>query len=196
MKIYHCLAEDGRRYYGQLHGEDRGLLEVWEGDIFTTWRPTDAVVKIARLLSPLPLPPNIFALGLSYRKHAEETGIEAAPEPIVFMKASTSVIGPEEAILLPDAGPTKVDYEGELAVVIGRRGKNIPLAEAMDYVLGYTCANDVSARDWQFERQQGQWVRGKSFDSFCPLGPCLTTRDELPHPNRLAIRTEIGRAHV
>ncbi|HOU78728.1 MAG TPA: fumarylacetoacetate hydrolase family protein, partial [Syntrophales bacterium] len=129
---------------------------------------------------------------LSYRKHADETGIEVIPEPLVFMKATTSVIGPEEPILLPAAGPYKVDYEGELAVVIGKRGKNIPREQAMDYVLGYTCANDVSARDWQFERQQGQWTRGKSFDTFCPLGPCLVTRDELPRPNTLAIRTVLN----
>jgi len=192
MKIYHCLADDGRRYYGQLHKEDQGLLEVWEGNLFAPWTPTETVVKINKLLPPLLLPPNIFALGLSYRRHADETGIEVIPEPLVFMKASTSVIGPEDTILLPDAGPAKVDYEGELAVVIGRRGKNIPPPEAMDYVLGYTCANDVSARDWQFERQQGQWVRGKSFDSFCPLGPCLVTRDELPDPNKLAVRTVLN----
>jgi len=191
MKIYRGLAEDGKVYYGLWHQDDPPVLQVLGGDIFTALTPTDTLVHVKKLLPPL-APPNIFALGLSYRRHADETGIEVISEPLVFLKASTSVIGPEDPIVLPAAGPEKVDYEGELAVVIGRRGKNIPEAEAMDYVLGYTCANDVSARDWQFERQQGQWTRGKSFDTFCPLGPCLVTRDELPHPNRLAIRTVLN----
>lgn len=98
------------------------------------------------------------------------------------------MIGPDDAILLPSVGPDRVDYEAELAVVIGRRAKNVSREEALDYVLGYTCANDVSARDWQMEKQKHQWARGKSFDTFCPLGPCLVTRDEIPDPNVLRIR--------
>ena len=109
--------------------------------------------------------------------------------PVIFIKANSSVIGPEEMILLPHVGPDQVDYEAELAVIIGRKAKNISREEALEYVLGYTCANDVSARDWQIEKQKKQWSRGKSFDTFCPLGPCLVTRDEIPDPNRLAIRS-------
>jgi len=108
---------------------------------------------------------------------------------VIFIKANSSVIGPEEMILLPHVGPDQVDYEAELAVIIGRKAKNISREEALEYVLGYTCANDVSARDWQIEKQKKQWSRGKSFDTFCPLGPCLVTRDEIPDPNRLAIRS-------
>lgn len=112
MKIYHCLADDGRCYYGQLHKDDRGCSRCWKAT-FAPWTPTETVVKISKLLPPL-LPPNIFALGLSYHKHADETGIELIPEPLVFMKAATSVIGPEDTILLPVAGPEKVDYEVNL----------------------------------------------------------------------------------
>jgi 2-keto-4-pentenoate hydratase/2-oxohepta-3-ene-1,7-dioic acid hydratase in catechol pathway len=94
-----------------------------------------------------------------------------------------------EPIRLPQAGPDRVDYEAELAVVIGKRAKNLSPAEAFDHILGYTCANDVSARDWQIEKQQKQWARGKSFDTFCPLGPCLVTRDGGIDPNRLQVRS-------
>ena len=116
--------------------------------------------------------------------------------PIVFMKATTSVIGHEEPILLPAAGPEKVDYEAELAVVIGKSVKNIKTSEALDCILGYTCANDISARDWQFEKQKGQWVRGKSFDTFCPLGPWLVTKDEIADPNRLRIRAVLNEGDI
>jgi len=191
MKIYRCLGEDDNVYYGHRHGDDPETLHVREGSLFGSLLPVNKTVKIKKLLPPL-APVNIFALGLSYRKHADETGIEVIAEPLVFLKATNSVIGPGDPILLPAAGPDKVDYEGELAIVIGKRGKNISPEAAMEYVLGYTGANDVSARDWQFERQQGQWTRGKSFDTFCPLGPCLVTKEEIPCPNRLAIRTVLN----
>ena len=134
----------------------------------------------------------IFALGFNYGKHASETGAKLPFIPVVFMKALTSAIGHGEAILLPAAGPEKVDYEGELAVVIGKKGKNIAPSEVFDHVLGYTCANDISARDWQMDKergQKGQWIRGKSFDTFCPLGPALVTREDIPFPNGLRLRT-------
>jgi 2-keto-4-pentenoate hydratase/2-oxohepta-3-ene-1,7-dioic acid hydratase in catechol pathway len=191
MKIYRCIAEDGRIRYGLLKESEPGFIQVLKGGMFTTFKPTDAIIKIKKLLSPLD-PPSIFALGFSYRKHADEAGTDVSPHPVVFMKAATSVVGHGDKILLPSAGPDKVDYEGELAVVIGKRAKNVSVSEAMNYILGYTCANDVSARDWQFEKQRGQWIRGKSFDTFCPLGPCLVTREELPDPNRLYIRTVLN----
>jgi 2-keto-4-pentenoate hydratase/2-oxohepta-3-ene-1,7-dioic acid hydratase in catechol pathway len=113
----------------------------------------------------------------------------AVPDfPILFMKATNSAIGHLEPILLPEAGPEKVDYEAELAVVIGKQAKNLKISEARHCILGYTCANDVSARDWQLEKQKGQWVRGKSFDTFCPLGPWLVTKDDIEDPDRLPIR--------
>lgn len=191
MKICRCLTEDGRIHYGLYPSETTGTMQVLKGDIFTSLKPTDMYLKILAYLPPVE-PPNIFALGLSYRKHAEEIGTDVSPHPIVFIKANTSVTGHDTNILLPAAGPDQVDYEGELAVIIGKGGKNIKVSEAMNHVLGYTCANDVSARDWQFEKQKGQWTRGKGFDTFCPLGPCLVTRDEIPDPNRIAIKTMIN----
>jgi 2-keto-4-pentenoate hydratase/2-oxohepta-3-ene-1,7-dioic acid hydratase in catechol pathway len=109
---------------------------------------------------------------------------------VLFIKNTAAVQNPGDAIELPVKLPsTKVDYECELAVVIGKRCKNVSRADALDYVLGYTCANDVSARDWQRDGGGGQWCQGKGFDTFCPLGPVLVTRDEIPNPNALRIRT-------
>lgn len=110
--------------------------------------------------------------------------------PVLFVKGTNAVQNPGEPILIPThLRSQEVDYECELAVVIGRRCKNVRREEALGYVLGYTCANDVSARDWQLKRGGGQWCRGKSFDTFAPLGPCLVTPDEIPNPNSLRIRT-------
>jgi len=125
------------------------------------------------------LPPNVIAIGLNYRKHAEEQGLAKLPaEPLIFLKATTSVIGPGEPIVLPHSAPGEVDFEAELAVVIGKRARNVSDDDAMEFVLGFTCANDVSARDCQKVRDK-QWARGKSFDTFCPLGPVIVTPDEL-----------------
>jgi 2-keto-4-pentenoate hydratase/2-oxohepta-3-ene-1,7-dioic acid hydratase in catechol pathway len=130
-------------------------------------------VNPRKILPPVD-PPMIFAIGLNYRSHAAETGKPIPEAPVVFAKATTSVIGPGEPILLPAAGPECVDYEVELAVVIGRRARNVKADQAHQYILGYTIANDVSARDWQ--QRLGQWVRAKSFDTFCPIGPCVETQ--------------------
>lgn len=128
-------------------------------------------------------PPNIVAIGLNYRKHAEEQGLTKLPaEPLIFLKATTSVIGPGEAIVLPHSAPSEVDFEAELAVVIGKKARNVSEDDAMGYVLGFTCANDVSARDCQKVRDK-QWARGKSFDTFCPLGPVIVTPDEIDGQN-------------
>jgi len=140
-----------------------------------------------RLLPPIPNPPKIICLGLNYRDHAAESGQPVPTEPIVFSKYASSLIGPGAPIVLP---PTsfEVDYEAELVFVIGRRGRHVPEAEAMSYVAGYTCGNDVSARDYQLKKPGGQWMAGKTFDSFAPVGPVLVTADEIPDPHRLAIR--------
>jgi len=138
-------------------------------------------------------PPMILGIGLNYRQHAVETGAKIPDYPIVFYKAPGTLVGPEAPIVLPRSlRSDKVDYEGELAFVIGRDAKNVPASEAMDYVLGFTIANDVSARDWQIERGGGQWTRSKSFDSFCPVGPVLVTTDELPNYDRLQIITRVN----
>ena len=170
-----------------------GALRLIEGDLFGAWRVTDEVAPAgARRLAPI-VPPTIYCIGLNYRKHAEETGAAIPQYPVLFIKAQAALHHPDQPILIPTHAPShKVDYECELAVVIGRRAKNVRAADALDYVLGYTCANDVSARDWQVEWGGGQFCRGKSFDTFCPLGPVLVTADAIPNPNALDIRTVLN----
>jgi 2-keto-4-pentenoate hydratase/2-oxohepta-3-ene-1,7-dioic acid hydratase in catechol pathway len=191
MKIIRFLADDGKILNGRYHDDAPDHAEVIEGDIFKEFKVTRKKEKISQFLPPV-LPSNILALGLNYRKHADETKMEAPEFPVLFLKTTSSVIGHEAPILIPAAGPDQVDYEGELAVIISRSAKNVSPDQAFDYILGYTCANDVSARDWQFEKQKGQWARGKSFDTFCPLGPFLVTKDEIRDPNRLHIRTTLN----
>jgi 2-keto-4-pentenoate hydratase/2-oxohepta-3-ene-1,7-dioic acid hydratase in catechol pathway len=142
-------------------------------------------------LAPVTRPPKIICLGLNYRDHAIESGAPIPKEPIVFSKYATAVIGPGAPIRLPPDSQ-KVDYEAELVFVIGKGGRNIPEADAMLHVAGYTCGHDVSARDYQIERGGGQWVIGKTFDTFAPLGPALVTPDELPDPHRLRIQCRLN----
>jgi len=187
MKIIRFITEQGKVVYGFSEG---GLEEarIITGDIFGKFEVTDRVEKIAQLLSPVE-PKNIIALGLNYGEHADETGIRKPESPVMFIKATSSVIGHGNYIVLPAAGPDEVDYEAELAIVIGRDAKNVSPEDAVNYIFGYTCANDVSARDWQKIKQKKQWARGKSFDTFCPLGPCLVTKDEVTDPDNLRIRS-------
>jgi 2-keto-4-pentenoate hydratase/2-oxohepta-3-ene-1,7-dioic acid hydratase in catechol pathway len=162
------------------------------GDIFDSPTVTTEKADVARLLAPV-TPPNILCIGLNYRRHAQETGAKIPEFPVLFLKNNAALQHPGGPIFLPmHRKSDQVDYEGELAVVIGRTCKNVSRAAALDYVLGYTCANDVSARDWQIQRGGSQWCRGKSFDTFCPLGPCLVTRDEIPNPNALRICTRVN----
>ena len=135
-------------------------------------------------------PGKIVAIGLNYRDHAREAGLEIPDHPLVFAKFPSAVIGPDEPILIDPSLTARVDWEVELAVVIGARMRNVDAVNALEHIFGYTVANDVSARDVQF--RDGQWVRGKSFDSFCPLGPNVVTRDELPDPQRLKLRTRVN----
>ncbi|MFQ5490353.1 MAG: fumarylacetoacetate hydrolase family protein [Phycisphaerae bacterium] len=149
------------------------MARLIDGELFGTKTVTDREVAIARLLAPVD-PPNIFGIGLNYRAHAAEGDRELPDEPLVFLKATTSVLDPGGPILLPPSAPEEVDFEAELAVVIGRTARGVRPEEAVDYVLGYTCANDVTARDCQ-KRRDKQWTRAKGFDTFCPLGPWLVT---------------------
>ncbi|MFF5990071.1 fumarylacetoacetate hydrolase family protein [Prauserella flavalba] len=137
-----------------------------------------------RLLAPI-LPSKVIAVGRNYAAHAQEFGNEVPGEPMIFLKPSTSVIGPNAAIKLPPAS-SRVDFEGELAVVIGQPVRNVPAARAAQAILGYTIANDVSARDLQ--KSDGQWGRAKGFDTFCPLGPWIETSLD---PADLALRSEV-----
>jgi 2-keto-4-pentenoate hydratase/2-oxohepta-3-ene-1,7-dioic acid hydratase in catechol pathway len=143
-------------------------------------------ITSAELLAPVPRPGKVVAIGRNYREHAAEEGVDPPTAPLIFAKWPSSVIG-HGAEIRWDPGLTgQVDYEAELAVVIGRRARNVGIDEALDHVLGYTCLDDVSARDLQFG--DGQWVRGKSLDTFCPMGPWIVTTDEIVDPQRLAIR--------
>jgi 2-keto-4-pentenoate hydratase/2-oxohepta-3-ene-1,7-dioic acid hydratase in catechol pathway len=190
MKIIRYQSPAGEIGYAQQHPNDS--TTKLRGTLFNGLEPTGEPAPVARLLAPLD-PTVILCIGLNYRQHAAETNAPLPQFPVLFFKNPASVQHPGEPITLPRwMASAKVDYECELAVVIGQRAKNVPRERALDYVLGYTCANDVSARDWQKEGGGGQWCRGKSFDTFAPLGPCLVTRDEIPNPNALGIRTVVG----
>jgi len=164
-----------------IHQKDNGDFEA-----------TDEAITPFQLLTPIDFR-CIYAIGLNYRAHAEETGMEIPKYPMVFMKAPTAVQNPGDPVVLPRfLRSDKVDYEAELGVVIGRPCKNVKPEDALSYVLGYVCANDVSARDWQKEKGGGQFCRGKTFDTFCPVGPCLATADEIPDPSSLTIRSYVN----
>ncbi|HVO68339.1 MAG TPA: fumarylacetoacetate hydrolase family protein [Syntrophales bacterium] len=188
MKLIHFITRENTELCGLYKPEHPDRALVIRGDMFEDFEVTSELAEIHSILPPIS-PCNILALGLNYRKHADETKVSYPDIPIVFIKATSSVIGHMSPILLPAAGPENVDYEAELAVIIRKKVKNIPPSEVLDCILGYTCANDVSARDWQIEKQKKQWARGKSFDTFCPLGPYLVTRDEISDPQNLRIRT-------
>jgi 2-keto-4-pentenoate hydratase/2-oxohepta-3-ene-1,7-dioic acid hydratase in catechol pathway len=178
--------------HGGIHHaaqESDGTARRVEGSIFGAFEVTPERAHVAKLLAPVD-PAAIVCVGLNYRHHAEESKAPIPQHPVVFMKLPSAVQHPGDPIVLPrQLNSTEVDYECELAVVIGRRAKNVRREHALDHVLGYTCANDVSARDWQIRWGGSQWCRGKTFDTFAPLGPCLTLRDEIPDPSQLKIRT-------
>lgn len=141
------------------------------------------------LQAPVPRPGKIICLGVNYRDHAEESNASLPEYPIVFTKYANTVIGSGEAIVLPKV-TDQVDYEAEFGVVIGRPARNVSEAEALDYVAGYVCFNDVSARD--FQHRTSQWTIGKTFDTFGPMGPALVTADEIPDPHNLNIQLRLG----
>lgn len=149
----------------------------------------EAAVRISdvRVLAPIYDPEKIICIGLNYADHAAESNMPVPSEPVVFSKYATSIIGPGETIVAPPTSK-KLDYEAELVVVIGRSGRNIPETEAMGYVAGYTVGHDVSARDYQLEKPAGQWMMGKTFDTFAPIGPEIVTGEEIPDPHVLDIR--------
>lgn len=195
MKIIRFLSDDGRILYGQYTSEKPEIANIIIGDVFNDCIITPETAYVKSFLSPI-MPSNILAIGLNYRRHAEETGATIPEYPVLFMKTTTSVIGHNEPVILPKIGAGSVDYEAELAVVIGKKVKNMSILEVQDCICGYTCANDISARDWQFGMQKGQWVRAKSYDTFCPLGPCLVTKDEIEDPNCLRIRSILNEQYV
>lgn len=145
------------------------------------------LAEVKRFLPPLD-PPNIIALGLNYLEHAKEGKWDLPPAPVVFLKATTSLVGHLSPIILPTEAPAEVDYEAELTIVIGKEAKNVPEEKALDYIFGYTCGNDVSARDCQM-RMDKQWARAKSFDTFAPTGPVIETELD---PSNLAVRSMLN----
>lgn len=189
MRIARFRAADGQIGQGVVEQES---INVIDGDVFGSWKPTGRKMRMAdvTLLAPV-VPVNIFCIGLNYREHAKESNCPIPKNPVVFMKPTTALNGPTSPIHVPaccdPAG--EVDYECELAVVVGKQAKNVPVAKALEHVLGYCAANDVSARNWQANGGGGQWIRGKGFDTFCPLGPVMVMTDEIPDPQTLGIKT-------
>jgi 2-keto-4-pentenoate hydratase/2-oxohepta-3-ene-1,7-dioic acid hydratase in catechol pathway len=177
------------RYASQA--ADGSAREI-DGDIYGQFAVSSRPADVRKLLAPIQ-PTAFFCIGLNYKKHAEE-GKNPIPQwPVLFMKNPAAVQHPGDPIVLPTRlKSTQVDYECELAVVIGKPCKNATQENALDFVLGYTCGNDVSARDWQKDFGGGQWCRGKTFDTFAPLGPALVLKDEIPNPNALQIKTVLN----
>ena len=172
MKIVR-FSHKSKIAYGVLESDSK-IIPV-DGDIFGKWSRGNESIDLAHVHLHAPVQPlNILAIGLNYRGHAKETGVSIPKEPVLFIKPTTSLADPEQPIELPQMAPSEVDYEAELVIVIGKEGRNISEDEAHKHVLGYTCGNDVSARDCQL-RLDVQWARGKSFDTFAPLGPWIET---------------------
>ncbi len=186
-----AIVAGGPRTMAALLADEAGGLEALRAAATAErferdGQPLDAV----ELLAPVTRPGKVVAIGRNYREHTTEEGVEPPKAPLVFSKWPSCVIGPDEEIRWDPGLTAQVDYEAELAVVIGRKARRVTEAEALDYVLGYTCLNDVSARDLQFG--DGQWARGKSLDTFCPMGPLLVTADEIPDPQDLAISCRVN----
>jgi 2-keto-4-pentenoate hydratase/2-oxohepta-3-ene-1,7-dioic acid hydratase in catechol pathway len=205
--------------FGQLHGEADGLVAVHEGGVTRlggaiagigtldelvaagpdAWAQADAVVPHLSLFAescdqlalaaPLMSPSKVIGVGLNYRDHARESGVELPTTPLIFAKFPSAIVGPDASIHVP-ALATEVDWEVELAVVIGLRARDVPPEAALDHVFGYTVANDLSARDLQFG--DGQWVRSKSFDGFCPVGPLVVTPDEFGDPQAARLSARVN----
>ena len=154
--------------------------------------PTSGGLSLAtlRVLPPVPRPGKIIAVGRNYREHAAEEEVGVPEAPLLFAKLPTALVGDGAAVTWSAALATQVDYEAELAVVIGRTARNVPIEHALAFVLGYSCLNDVSARDLQV--QDGQWTRAKSLDTFCPMGPWVVTADEIADPGQLRIRCRVN----
>jgi 2-keto-4-pentenoate hydratase/2-oxohepta-3-ene-1,7-dioic acid hydratase in catechol pathway len=189
MRITRFLDGEGRCRVGRDLGD--GEASILEGEVPWAAEPTGEIVRIERRLAPVE-PRAILCVGLNYKDHARETGQPLPQRPVLFMKNPAALNHPDAPILIPRAlvERPEVDYEVELAVVIGRDLRHADAASALDAVAGYTIANDVSAR--RMQKRAGQWVRGKSLDTFCPLGPVLVTPDEIPDPQALELSTRLN----
>ena len=181
---------------GELPGNMRDFLELGDSGMAAA---QDAIANATggesldsvKLMSPITNPSKIVAIGLNYMDHVKEIGVEVPEIAITFCKFPTSIIGPGDEIRWSNKVTQKVDYEAELAFVIGKTARNVPEVDAFDYIAGYMNCNDVTARDLQFDKGD-QWIRGKSIDTFCPLGPWLVTKDEIPDPHNLSIKSLVN----
>jgi len=172
VRIARVKTKDNRIRHGIV---ENGTITFIEGELLGAWQKTSQTASLSEvtLLAPIQ-PTNLLAVGLNYKAHVDECSDKLPKAPLLFIKSLTTVTDPDAPVMLPKMAPNEVDYEAELAIVIGKTAKHVSLDTALDYVLGYTCANDVSARDCQ--RNDPQWARGKSFDTFCPLGPWIETQ--------------------
>ena len=168
-----------------IENAERLLKKAAESEV----KKASVPLKIITLLAPVVFPPKIICLGLNYKDHIEEQHTETPEEPIIFIKPHTTIIGPKENVVKPSF-VKELDYEAELAIVMGRKARYLSVPEAKDYIFGYTILNDVSARDFQFKDRQ--WTRGKSFDTFAPTGPCIATANQLRNTTNLRIRTWVN----
>lgn len=193
MRLARFTVPGGAARLGLVEGESIHELDL-EGDsnpmhllAESDWTRTAGAMRRARshrldevrLLAPVDRPSKVICIGINYVPHMEETHFERPTEPVVFAKLVSAITGPADPILLPKAAPRRVDYEAELVVVIGAGGRDIDASRAMQHVAGFTVGNDVSARDWQLKKPGGQWLLGKSFDTFLPLGPWIASREEI-----------------
>ncbi len=197
MGIIRFEDEQGKVRYGLDQSSEYGAagvqVEVLEGDLYSGLALTGEKARLVRLLAPL-VPTNIFCIGRNYLDHIKEFDKDIPEYPIFFLKNTASLCDPGAPIRIPKCqmkGP-EVDFEGEMAVVIGKQAKDVSEKEALNHVLGYTASNDISARRWQILGGGGQWCRGKGFDTFCPLGPALLTPDDLGDPQNLRIQTRLN----
>jgi len=191
MKIISFIDIDGHIHSGC--DAENGEASIVGRNPLGEFRDTKERVKI-KLILPCVKPVAILCIGLNYRLHAKETGLEIPQYPVLFMKNPASITSDGSDIIIPDSciDPPQVDFEAELAVVIGKIAKNVKKEEALEYVSGYTCANDISAREWQKRAGAQQWIKGKSFDTFCPVGPVFVTKDEIENPQDLDIQCRVN----
>ncbi len=191
MKLIRFVTKEGQEAFGsEWDGSTAVLINK---DSSGTFEESGKRVEVAHLL-PVVQPPAVLCIGLNYKRHAKETGFDLPRYPALFMKNPGAVTGHGDDIVIPECCSQRpeVDYEAELGVIIKTPARDVPESRALDYVLGYTCANDVSARRWQKHAGAGQWVRGKSYDTFCPVGPVLTLAEAIPDPQNLAISCRVN----
>jgi 2-keto-4-pentenoate hydratase/2-oxohepta-3-ene-1,7-dioic acid hydratase in catechol pathway len=185
-----ALLGDGPWTMARLLGDIPRNLERLRSATAAGTLSAERPIATQRILPPVTRPGKIVAVGRNYREHAAEEAAALPSEPLLFAKLPSALIGDGAMVTWPAALTTQVDYEAELAVVIGRRARNVPVERALDYVLGYSCLNDISARDLQV--RDGQWTRAKGLDGFCPMGPWVVTADEIPDPGVLRVRCRVN----